>query len=84
MAASGTVTVPERTSISFTGVAVGNTTAVIGDTQYNITVNDRVEIPITIIDYRADGLLFDLYAHWGEYSDSYRYSLVHSKAISNL
>lgn len=38
MAASGTVTVPERTSISFTGVAVGNTTAVIGDTQYNITV----------------------------------------------
>lgn len=82
MAASGTVTVPERTSISFTGVAVGNTTAVIGDTQYNITVNDRVEIPITIIDYRADGLLFDYsYAHWGDYPDSYRYSLVHGKAI---
>lgn len=82
MAASGTVTVPERKSISFTGVAVGNTTAVIGDTQYNITVNDRVEIPITIIDYRADGLLFDYsYAHWGDYPDSYRYSLVHGKAI---
>ena len=82
MAASGTVTVPERTSTSFTGVAVGNTTAVIGDTQYNITVNDRVEIPITIIDYRADGLLFDYsYAHWGDYPDSYRYSLVHGKAI---
>lgn len=82
MAASGTVTVPERTSISFTGVAVGNTTAVIGDTQYNITVNDRVEIPITIIDYRAGGLLFDYsYAHWGDYPDSYRYSLVHGKAI---
>ena len=82
MAASGTVTVPERTSISFTGVAVGNTTAVIGDTQYNITVNDRVEIPITIIDYRADGLLFDYsYAHWGDYPDSYRYSLVHGQAI---
>lgn len=82
MAASGTVTVPERTSISFTGVEVGNTTAVIGDTQYNITVNDRVEIPITIIDYRADGLLFDYsYAHWGDYPDSYRYSLVHGKAI---
>lgn len=82
MAASGTVTVSERTSISFTGVAVGNTTAVIGDTQYNITVNDRVEIPITIIDYRADGLLFDYsYAHWGDYPDSYRYSLVHGKAI---
>ena len=82
MAASGTVTVPERTSISFTGVAVGNTTAVIGDTQYNITVNGRVEIPITIIDYRADGLLFDYsYAHWGDYPDSYRYSLVHGKSI---
>lgn len=82
MAASGTVTVPERTSISFTGVAVGNTTAMISDTQYNITVNDRVEIPITIIDYRADGLLFDYsYAHWGDYPDSYRYSLVHGKAI---
>lgn len=73
MAASGTVTVPERTSISFTGVAVGNTTAVIGDTQYNITVNGRVEIPISIIDYRADGLLFD----WTYLGNSYAYGLVH-------
>lgn len=82
MAASGTVTVPERTSISFTGVAVGNTTAVIGDTQYNITVNDRVEIPISIIDYRADGLLFDwTYNPGSTYSDSYRYGLVHTKAV---
>ena len=82
MAASGTANVPERTSISFTGVAVGNTTAVIGDTLYNITVKDRVEIPITIIDYRADGLLFDYsYAHWENYPDSYRYSLVHGKSI---
>ena len=81
MAASGTVTVPERTSISFTGVAVGNTTAVIGDTQYNITVNGRVEIPITIIDYRADGLLFDwTYNPKSGYADSYRYGLVHGKA----
>lgn len=84
MAASGTVTVPERTSISFTGVAVGNTTAVIGDTQYNITVNGRVEIPISIIDYRADGLLFD-WSYYpknqgGQYYDSYRYGLVHSYA----
>lgn len=81
MAASDTVTVPERTSISFTGVAVGNTTAVIGDTQYNITVNDRVEIPITIIDYRADGLLFDWnYGSNSGYADSYRYGLVHGKS----
>lgn len=83
MAASGTVTVPERTSISFTGVAVGNTTAVIGDTQYNITVNDRVEIPISIIDYRADGLLFDWNYLQGTYSNSYRYGLVHGKSGSN-
>lgn len=83
MAASGTVTVPERTSISFTGVAVGNTTAVIGDTQYNITVNGRVEIPISIIDYRADGLLFDwTYNPGSTYSDSYRYGLVHTKAVN--
>lgn len=74
MAASGTVTVPERTSISFTGVAVGNTTAVIGDTQYNITVNGRVEIPISIIDYRADGLLFDFQVG----GKTYDYGLVHS------
>ena len=83
MAASGTVTVPERTSISFTGVAVGNTTAVIGDTQYNITVNGRVEIPISIIDYRADGLLFDWNYLQGTYSNSYRYGLVHGKSGSN-
>lgn len=83
MAASGTVTVPERTSISFTGVAVGNTTAVIGDTQYNITVNGRVEIPISIIDYRADGLLLDwTYNPGSTYSDSYRYGLVHTKAVN--
>lgn len=86
MAASGTVTVPEQTSISFTGVAVGNTTAVIGDTQYNITVNGRVEIPITIIDYRADGLLFD-WSYYpkkqgGQYYNSYRYGLVHSYAYN--
>lgn len=74
MAASGTVTVPERTSISFTGVAVGNTTAVIGDTQYNITVNGRVEIPISIIDYRADGLLFDFQVG----KETYDYGLVHN------
>ena len=81
MAASGTVAVPERTSISFTGVAVGNTTAVIGDTQYNITVNGRVEIPISIIDYRADGLLFDWnYGSNSGYADSYRYGLVHGKS----
>lgn len=55
-----------------------------GDTTYSVTVVEKqnVEIPISIIDYRADGLLFDYsYAHWGDYPDSYRYSLVHGKSI---
>lgn len=83
METSGTVTVPEQTQITFTGVAVGNTVARIGDTEYNIQVKGRVEIPISIIDYRADGLLFDYsYADssYGNYPDSYRYSLVHGRA----
>lgn len=61
------------TPITFTGVAVGNTVARIGDTEYNIQVKGRVEIPISIIDYRADGLLFD----WNYTKESYAYGLVH-------
>ena len=69
------------TPITFTGVAVGNTVARIGDTEYNIQVKGRVEIPISIIDYRADGLLFDwTYNPKSGYADSYRYGLVHGKA----
>lgn len=68
-----------QTVVKFTGVAVGNTTAMIGDTQYNITVNDRVEIPISIIDYRADGLLFDFQVG----GETYDYGLVHSHVNDN-
>lgn len=75
----------DTTTVSFTGVQVGGpVTVTVGDTTYSVTVVEaqNVEIPITIIDYRADGLLFDYsYAHWENYPDSYRYSLVHGKSI---
>lgn len=82
---SGTESVPAFTKITFKGLKQGGPVDVtIGDTIYRITVTEKknVEIPISIIDYRADGLLFDYsYAHWGDYPDSYRYSLVHGKSI---
>lgn len=75
----------DTTTVSFTGKKVGGpVTVTVGDTTYSVTVVEKqnVEIPISIIDYRADGLLFDYsYAHWGDYPDSYRYSLVHGKSI---
>ena len=72
------------TTVTFKGLKVGTTSVTIGGTTYSVTVVEKqnVEIPISIIDYRADGLLFDYsYAHWGDYPDSYRYSLVHGKSI---
>ena len=60
---SKTVTVPATaagTTLTFTGHKIGNTTVVIDNTLYYITVkSNEIEIPITIVDYRADGLLFD-------------------------
>lgn len=51
---------PECTKLTFTGNKIGNTTVVIDNTLYYITVkSNEIEIPITIVDYRADGLLFD-------------------------
>lgn len=84
---SSTDAVPASSTITFHGVKAGaKTYANIGGVRYEITVVEKqnVEIPISIIDYRADGLLFDYsYAHWGNYPDSYRYSLVHGKSLSN-
>lgn len=141
-----------QTNITFTGIALGETSYQIGDTTYNITVTkatetksvavgksielsvtgtpevrgaedfadvtiddgtvtiqgraagsfiveddktiytvkvtkldlgDVIEIPITIVDYRADGLLFDwTYNPDSGYSDSYRYGLVHGKCTA--
>lgn len=77
---TGTAGTPASTTITFTftGVAKGTTKVKIGDVLYTIevtdefTMDDTVEIPITIVDYRADGLLFD-FDIWGE---SVAYQLV--------
>ena len=80
----GTEAVPASTTITFHGVKAGaKTYANIGGVRYEITVVEKqnVEIPISIIDYRADGLLFDwTYNPDSGYADSYRYGLVHGKA----
>ena len=64
-------------TVTFKGVKPGTTAVTLGDTTYNITVTEKqtVEIPISIIDYRADGLLFD-YNYNG---NSYAYGLVHDR-----
>ncbi|MEF2941959.1 MAG: fibro-slime domain-containing protein, partial [Oscillospiraceae bacterium] len=74
---------PGEKTVTFTGVQTGTTAVTLGDKTYNITVNEKqtVEIPISIVDYRADGLLFDwTYNPDSQYNDSYRYGLVHGKA----
>lgn len=66
----------DTTTVSFTGKKVGGpVTVTVGDTTYSVTVVEKqnVEIPISIIDYRADGLLFD----WTYLGNSYAYGLVH-------
>lgn len=79
-----TTTGETKPTLTFTGHKIGNTTVVIDNTLYYITVkNNEIEIPITIVDYRADGLLFDwTYDPNSGYADSYRYGLVHSNATA--
>lgn len=75
--------VPGGKTVTFKGLNPGSTSVTLGDTTYSVTVVEKqnVEIPITIIDYRADGLLFDwTYNPKSGYADSYRYGLVHGKA----
>lgn len=69
---------PAGTTLTFTGKKVGKTSVIIDGTRYDINVNvvaDSITLPISIIDYRSDGLLFD-YDY--NQNDSYAYSLVHS------
>lgn len=72
-----TVTVPgnpESTKLTFNGNKVGTTTVIIDNVLYYITVkNNEIEIPITIVDYRADGLLFDQSVN----DESYGYGFIH-------
>ena len=75
--------VPGGKTVTFKGLNPGSTSVTLGDTTYSVTVVEKqnVEIPISIIDYRADGLLFDwTYDPDSGYADSYRYGLVHGKA----
>lgn len=75
---------PGEKTVIFTGVQTGTTAVTLGDKTYNITVNEKqtVEIPISIVDYRADGLLFDwTYNPESQYNNSYRYGLVHGKSM---
>lgn len=75
--------VPGGKTVTFKGLNPGSTSVTLGDTTYSVTVTEKqnVEIPISIIDYRADGLLFDwTYNPDSGYADSYRYGLVHGKA----
>lgn len=75
--------VPGGKTVTFKGLNPGSTSVTLGDTTYSVTVAEKqnVEIPISIIDYRADGLLFDwTYNPDSGYADSYRYGLVHGKA----
>lgn len=76
--------VPGGKTVTFKGLNPGSTSVTLGDTTYSVTVVEKqnVEIPITIIDYRADGLLFDWNYLQGDYSDSYRYGLVHGESGS--
>lgn len=67
----------DTTTVSFTGKKVGGpVTVTVGDTTYSVTVVEKqnVEIPISIIDYRADGLLFDFQVG----GETYDYGLVHN------
>lgn len=80
--------VPGGKTVTFKGLNPGSTSVTLGDTTYSVTVVEKqnVEIPISIIDYRADGLLFD-WSYYpknkgGQYYDSYRYGLVHSYAYN--
>lgn len=69
---------PAVTTLTFTGKKVGKTSVIINGTRYDINVNvvaDSITLPISIIDYRSDGLLFD-YNYWQD--NSYAYSLIHS------
>lgn len=84
---TGTDAVPASTTITFHGVkASAKTYANIGGVRYEITVTEKaivsgntIELPVSIVDYRADGLLFDYDVNDKNTYSSYAYSLVRTK-----
>lgn len=81
---TGTKTIPASTTITFHGVKAGaKTYANIDRVRYEITVTEKaivsgntIELPVSIVDYRADGLLFDYDVNDENPYSSYAYSLV--------
>lgn len=63
------------------GTVTGADTVTLTYEKIVLDLGDTITIPISIIDYRADGLLFDwTFNPKSGYGDSYRYGLVHSDA----
>lgn len=63
------------------GTVTGADTVTLTYEKIVLDLGDTITIPISIIDYRADGLLFDwTFNPDSGYGDSYRYGLVHSDA----
>lgn len=63
------------------GTVAGADTVTLTYEKIVLDLGDTITIPISIIDYRADGLLFDwTFNPKSGYGDSYRYGLVHSDA----
>lgn len=57
------------------GTVTGADTVTLTYEKIVLDLGDTITLPISIIDYRSDGLLFD-YSYWQD--NSYAYSLVHS------
>ncbi len=78
------------TTITFKGISKGTTYVTVGDIRYTIEVAEKtalnvdgVEIPITIVDYRADGLLFDFSIDAGNTSIAYQLvQTAHGESLS--
>lgn len=64
---------------TLTGTVTETTTVTLTYVENPLPIDDYIEIPITIVDYRADGLLFD-YSPWDE---SAAYSLLHTNGKIN-
>lgn len=89
---SSTDAVPASSTITFHGVKAGaKTYANIGGVRYEITVTEKtivsgntIELPVSIVDYRADGLLFDYDVNDENPYSSYAYSLVRTYKSDSL
>ncbi len=75
-----TITAPSISGYTYssgtlTGTVTETTAVTLTYVVRNFEIADSITLPISIIDYRSDGLLFD-YSYWQD--NSYAYSLVHS------